>query len=153
MRQSSAAGILRTPRQAVALYATTIHFEAGDRLLLIVPERQDIRFEVRNGKAGSGQAAGVGLFTDLRDLTEEGSGAVPSPGMLGLFANIKAVLVDASSGETLAVQHSADGISISGRRSPDFNPWNAASAAEKLDKLKSLLAGSVDNMLTKLFVP
>lgn len=138
-------------RQVLAAYAATTRFDAGDRLLLIVPERRDIRFEVRNGKAGSGDAAGIGIFIDMRDLTEEGRGAVASPGMLGLFANVKLVLVDATSGKTIAVEHSADGVSISGRRSPDFNPWNAVSAAEKLDKLKSLLAHSVDRMLPRLF--
>ncbi|MBS0321683.1 MAG: hypothetical protein JSR18_14150 [Proteobacteria bacterium] len=123
-------------------------YRTGDRLLVIAPARDDIRFSVGATTAGTGQAAGVGIYVAAgRDLLSPNPS---SPGMLGFFANFRVLLLDPVARRVIAVQGWSGGVARSGQDAPGGNLWNAVGGKDKINVLRDALRAGLEQTVPSL---
>ncbi len=126
-----------TPDGWLDRLARAAPYRTGDRLLIVAPARDDIHFSVGTSTAGTGQAAGVGIYVAPgRDLLSPNPS---SPGMLGFFANFRVLLLDPVARRVIAVQTWAGGVARSGQDAPGGNLWDAVAGKEKINVLREAL--------------
>ena len=131
----------RTPGYTalVAGIASVARQVKADRALLVLPARGDVYLRIEHGTIGRGRVSGLGLYVD-RDLPmRRPDNADISRGFLGVFANFRVVLVDAASATVLADEFVASGNAYAAASSPDGNPLNTLTSAQKIQVWQQLL--------------
>jgi hypothetical protein len=137
-----------TPEDWLARIGRGMPFAEGDRLLVVAPARDDIRFAVGMSTAGMGVAAGVGVYVmPNRDLLAAGR---PSPGMLGFFTNFRVLLIDPVARRVLAMQAWSGGVARSGRDAPDGNLWQAVGGQDKFAALREAMRAGLEQTVPSL---
>ena len=120
----------------------------GDRILLILPRRLPIKFNVLGGSAGTGKAAGLGAYVDRdRDWTAS-TRDNDAAGTLAMFVNYRVVIIDPATRKVAFSDEIATGEARSGGGGSGGSPWDALTPVEKLELLKTLVATSLDSSLT-----
>ena len=123
-------------------------FAPGDRVLVIVPRRLPIHFNVLNGFAGTGKAAGLGAYIDrVRDWTAAARDN-DAAGTLAMFVNYRVVLIDPATRKIVFTEEIATGEARSGGAGGGTSPWEALTPAQKLELLKTLVATSLDKSIS-----
>lgn len=128
-------------RRAVAEAAPT-------QVLLLLAWRTDSRLKLRNTQVGSGKLQGLGFYIDREIRVRRGDTGEAGQGMLAPYAYLKAVLVDASSGQVLRTETHAGSVSFSAARAPDgIDPWQALEATQKIAALHRLIRQGVAHLV------
>ena len=124
---------------------------ADARLLLISPYRDQPQLTTTNSELGSGKVSGLGFYVDTETwLRISETNHQMSRGYLGLFANFQLVLIDLESGKVSGHERVVLGTTRSSAQAPDRTPWNALTAAQKMQVLKSLLKEGIEGSLPKM---
>ena len=125
--------------------------EAGvTRLVVVAPYRATPMLEVKHGHLGTGSAAGIGIYVNrFQGMRAEGE-AQGADGFLGLFANVRVLVVDARSSAVIAENVARTGTVFGAADAPDGDPFNALSAADKINHLKAVLAEAIEGILPAL---
>lgn len=128
-------------RRAVAEAAPT-------QVLLLLNWRTEARLNLRNMQAGSGKLQGLGFYIDRDIRVRRNDTGESGPGMLAPYAYLKAVLVDAGSGQVLRTETHAGSFSLSAVRAPDgIDPWQALDATQKIAALQRLIRQGVAHIV------
>jgi hypothetical protein len=120
------------------------------RLVIVAPYRAAPMLILDNGHVGTGNVAGIGLYVNHFLRTRNSEGAEGEYGFLGLFANVRVLVVDAGSSAVLAEDVARSGTALSAVRAADGNPLNVLTSAERVRYLQTLLAKSVTDILPAL---
>ena len=118
-------------------------------LVMIVPYRAVPMLGTVDGHLGTGSAAGIGLYINRFQTTHIVGGESDS-GFLGLFANFKVLIVDASTAAIRAEGIGTVGSMYSAARAKDRDPMNALTTAQKLGALQALLRNEIVRILPGL---
>jgi hypothetical protein len=121
-----------------------------DRLVLMLPAEGEIALVAADGgRRGSGRASGLGMYLDRTPpLRRDGIATVR--GFLGLFANVRIAIIDIRKRALLAEGTALDGVAVTSDRSPDGDPANVLSAAEKVAELRKLIRQAAEHLLSDL---
>jgi hypothetical protein len=124
--------------------------EASARyLVVIVPHRATPMLADVDGHMGTGSASGIGMYVNRYQKTHI-VGGEGEYGFLGLFANFRVMVVDATTGATRGEALATVGRMYSAARAKDRDPMNALSTAEKLGGLQGLLRDEIVRVLPGL---
>ena len=123
----------------------------AERLILVLPHRHELIIPSRDrGTEAIGKGAGLGLYIDRSTRLTRADTREVGRGFLGLFANFRIVIVDASSGRVLADDWVATGTSFSAAHAPDADPLNAIPTERKIANLKALVQNGIADRLPAL---
>ncbi len=129
--------------------APQARFAAGDRLIIIAPALNDIRFTTFSGTAGVGREAGLGIYVEpLLDQAEPVE--TRTHGMLGLFVNYRVLVIDPLTRRFMAEKVINQGIARSGRDAPGGVPWAAVPDREKFTLLRGVVRAGLQQALPEL---
>jgi hypothetical protein len=129
--------------------APSVRFQAGDRLVLVVPAQGDIRFTTFSGTAGAGREAGMGIYVEpLIDQSEPVESR--THGMLGLFVNYRVLVIDPVTRRFIAEKVVNRGVARSGRNAPGGVPWAAVPDKEKFVILRAVVRAGLQETLPEL---
>ena len=116
------------------------------RLILVMPNRDDVMVSTNHRSQGLGKAAGVGVYLD--PATSLGQVRVAHDhGYLGVFANFRIVVIDAKSGRTIATDTIAKGHAYSPFGSPDPYPFDAVPVKDRVAKITELVRSGIEERL------
>jgi hypothetical protein len=120
------------------------------RLVVVAPYRAAPMLDVDDGHLGTGSAAGIGLYVSRFQRMGYVGAAASEYGFLGVFANVRVLVVDARSGTVVAEEVARTGTVFPAVDAPDHDPVNALSPAKKIDYLKALLGEAIEKVLPAL---
>jgi hypothetical protein len=122
--------------------------EAGvTRLVVVAPYRAAPMLDVDDGHLGTGNAAGIGLYVNRFQPMSYVGAAASDYGFLGVFANVRVLVVDARSSAVVAEDVARTGSVFPAVDAPDHEPVNALTPARKIESLKAMLTQAIDNVL------
>lgn len=129
--------------------------EAGAHVAIVVaPYRAPALMRIQNGRLTGAHVQGAGYYVDRMTRLRPYGMAGGARGYLGVFANLRLIAFDASSGTVLRETSLVDGIAISAARSPDIeDPWQATSNEEKSRLLRILVARVIRDALPDVLQP
>jgi hypothetical protein len=119
-------------------------------LLLITPYRDQPALKTRDFELGAGKVSGLGFYIDTATTLYRSDTHESSRGYLGIFANYQLVLIDLQSGAVKGHERVVLGTTRSSARAEDRTPWNALTAAQKIQILESLLKEGIEDSLPKM---
>lgn len=129
--------------------------EAGAHVVIVVaPYRAPALMRIQNGRLTGAHVQGAGYYVDRMTRLRPSGMAGGARGYLGVFANLRLIAFDASSGTVLRETTLVDGMTLSAARSPDIeDPWQAATNEEKSRLLRILVARVIRDALPAVLQP
>lgn len=112
--------------------------------------RSDALFEVDRSRGGSGQAEGLGFYVDRYKAVEREGEAEPVYGFLAAFAYFKLSLIDVRTRKVVREVPVVGSLARTAQHSGSDHPWDAMSAAEKVEALKKVMRDEAPRAVEKL---
>ena len=117
------------------------------RLLLITPYRDQPKLTTSKAELGAGKVSGLGFYVDTETWLYRSDTHEKSRGYLGIFANFQLVMINLETGNVAGQQRVVLGTTPSSARAEDRTPWNALTAAQKVEVLQSLIQKGIEDSL------
>jgi len=117
------------------------------RLLLITPYRDQPQLRTTQTELGAGKVSGLGFYVDTETWLYRSDTHERSRGYLGVFANFQLVMINLETGSVEGQQRVVLGTTRSSARAEDRTPWNALTAAQKVQVLQSLMKKGIEDTL------
>lgn len=120
------------------------------RLVVVAPYRAAPMLDVDHGHIGTASAVGIGLYVDRFQRIGNVGSAESDSGFLGVFANVRVLVVDARSSAVVAADVARTGTLFGAVDAPDHDPFNALTSTKKVEWLRAMLTQAIENVLPGL---
>jgi hypothetical protein len=119
------------------------------RLVLVTKWRDGARFKMLHGPIGSGKIAGLGLYVDSATRMQRVDTGESTNGCLGSYAFVSVTLVDvATMAPIRSVPAREERTTLPVHATNAVHPWDALTAAGKVDALERVLRQAVESGTT-----
>ena len=120
------------------------------RLVVVAPYRAAPMLALEQGHVGTGTVGGIGLYSNRFQGGHLADAAAIDRGFLGVFANVRVLVVDARTAAVLAEDVARTGVAYGAAGAKDDNPLNALTSQQKVEQLQDLLAKAIGAILPRL---
>jgi hypothetical protein len=119
--------------------------------LIVAPFRAAPHMAIDTGTRGEGKVTGLGFYIDRMTPLRTADSAASDTGFLGIFANIRVLLVDLGTSRIFRDDTATVGTTFARARSPDGNPWNAISSEQKISVLQRMVLVEINRLIPLFF--